>query len=134
MDKNEMRKLFLSWGATINALNNGTVTVEDLRHGLFYLGCSRSGLADEKYLSRIPQDLLPAVLDAVAEANRYSRAAWKQRWMGDGKYWRNYEQLNQLLVANNYQPLDVEECDRRSGTFNNGVVSDLVDKRLEVVG
>lgn len=108
----KMRKLFLSFTATLRGLDTGEVTPLDLKRGLFYFGCTRKHAmfpgADKetnevnwffknKQQAANRHGLLRQFLQ---KAEREGRAAYRQK----GKL-NNFEELNKLLMANCYKPI-----------------------------
>jgi hypothetical protein len=107
------RKVFLSLMGTLRLMQDGEVSDDDLAHGLFYLGCTRTYVLEtnpeklqeiqglfatdlEKGLE-VHTKLQQALLTAEAEG----RAVWRPSHKGNTQ-----EQLNGLLVANGAQPLN----------------------------
>ena len=119
------RKLFVSFTALLRHLKDGSVVQNDLNHGLFYFGCTRSYVFDDiqpKEVEWFFRDDMEAGAAALAQvrgaivlAEAEGRCIWRE-----AHEMNSYEALNDLLVKNGYSynrhggPAIVFENDNRT--------------------
>lgn len=123
-----MKKLFLSFTATIRALRDGNVTESDLANGLFYFGCVREHALDPNAMElswfkggrEAHATLYPALLAAEAEG----RVAWRQK-----EERNSYKQLNELLKFHGFPEIAEEDGRSIGNTYCYPGVADRVRER-----
>ncbi len=105
-----MRKLFLSFTALLRLLSEDKVSFEDLRHGLFYFGCTRahayepgsSGETDERQWSNGAYAVgHPMLVNMLRQAEIDGRADWRRTT--DAPNRDPWEVLDDLLERNGHK-------------------------------
>ena len=98
--------LVISFSGTLNKLVRGSVKVGDIDDAVFYLGCTREFTDDptpwvneiwgnlNQHRNRLADEVQEALSDALAEADRNGRVAWREP--GQPNTW---EALNELLES-----------------------------------
>lgn len=104
-----MRKLFVSFTATMRHMRDGDILVKDLENGLFYFGCTRSHAfnpgaeGESNELEWQFKDMSKAkavhsiLLDYLKKAEADGRCIWRE-----AADMNSYADLNDLLVRNGY--------------------------------
>lgn len=104
-----MRKLFVSFTATLTRMQEGKVSEVDLDNGLFAFGCTRDhalapgaagGYVEEVVKER--PDLHERLVAAVLAAEHDGRVAWRDKGLYANM---EYAKINVLLCRNGFDPI-----------------------------
>ena len=128
----KQRKLFVSFTSLLRELKQGTITQADLDSGLYYFGCIREHAVDPwqddtnevQWFFKGDMDrgrqVHEQLKEAVLKAEQEGRIVFRSL-----EDYNTYEQLNALLVANGYEPLDSE----MEFSYNYPRVEELVQEK-----
>lgn len=127
-----MKKLFISFTATMNHLVEGSLTRADLDNGLFVFGCTRKHAmqpgVDEEYVERSVREN-PAVHEQLVAALVQAEDEGRVRWRGREEP-SSFALVNALLAANNCgQLMSHEEAFGKDTPFGSGYNYDSVAAR-----